>query len=170
MLLRKRADHLKQKLFGFFRAGGVIVYYRTYRPLAISVWWYMYTLRKSFPKFVFVFTLALSVNNLFEERGKTNAEFIFFLFPHKVTWALPYISWSHHFESFTVATMINRYRLSVSQITTSMFRWSLPESHLFSFMTYHRVCNKSTSGTGTAFHSMHMSSSSDFMGFVLINL
>jgi hypothetical protein len=31
------------------------------------------------------FTLALSVNNLFEERRKTNAEFIFLLFPHKVT-------------------------------------------------------------------------------------
>jgi hypothetical protein len=51
----------------------------------------LYTLRNSFPKFVFVFTLALSVNNLLEERRKTDAEFVFLLFPHKVTWALPYM-------------------------------------------------------------------------------
>jgi len=42
-------------------------------------------LPESFLKFVFVFTLALSVNNLFEERRKTDAEFIFLLFPHKIT-------------------------------------------------------------------------------------
>jgi hypothetical protein len=32
---------------------------------------------------VFKITLALSVNNLFEEKRKTDAEFIFLLFPHK---------------------------------------------------------------------------------------
>ena len=63
----------------------------TYRPLAISLWWYMYNLRNYFPIFVFVFKLDLPVNNLFEERRKTDAECIFLLFPHKVTWALPYI-------------------------------------------------------------------------------
>jgi len=45
----------------------------------------MYTLRDYFPIFVFAFTLALSVNNLLEEKRKTDAEFIFLLFPHKVT-------------------------------------------------------------------------------------
>jgi len=51
----------------------------------------------------------------------------------------------------------HRYRMSVSQMTTDMFRLSYWHTTvLFSFMTFHRVCNKSnttgvTSGAGMAY-------------------
>jgi len=50
--------------------------------------------------------------------------------------------------------LVNRYEISVSQMGLSLSQFVL-----FSFMTYHRVCNKSntrsaTYGTGTAYLSL----------------
>ena len=45
------------------------------------------------------------------------------LLKHEFLW----LSWSYHFKSFMVATMndlVNRYGISVSQMTTDMFRLS----------------------------------------------
>jgi len=54
--------------------------------------------------------------------------------------------------------MVNRYRISVSQMSTGMFYLSYTPSVLSSFMTYHRVCiyhytTSGTSGAGTAYPS-----------------
>ena len=53
--------------------------------------------------------------------------------------------YGHHYD------LVNHYGIYVSQMTTGMFHFLF----LFSFMAYHRVCNRSnttgaTSGAGTA--------------------
>ena len=52
----------------------------------------------------------------------------------------------------------DRYGISVSQMTTNIFHWRKHFPVLSSFMTYHRICNQSstlgaTSGAGTAYPS-----------------
>ena len=61
--------------------------------------------------------------------------------------------------------MIDRYGISVSQITTHVFRLSSSQPALSSFMIYHLICNESNmTGSTSEAGTVHPSSTPVFSG------
>jgi hypothetical protein len=76
----------------------------------------------------------------------------------KVTEPKVPISSRHHFFCGRHHDLVDRYGISVSQMTTDMFHLSLHFPVLSSFITYHQVCNYfnttgATSGARDAYPS-----------------